>query len=93
MGSSNFPTSVNANPPDLVQFLASQMQRYHIRPEVEAFDVSHIFEAVRLADSGLLLRPLYIQFVMGVKGGMPADKRLFDFCVETLNRLDPTALW
>ena len=38
-------------------------------------------------------RPLYVQFVMGVKNAMPADRPSFDFFVETLGRLAPDAEW
>ena len=30
---------------------------------------------------------------MGVKNAMPCDRRVFDFYIETLNRLAPDALW
>src|SRR6056297_4073257 len=39
VGSNNFPTRVYENPPDLVDWLASQMRHYGIRPEIEAFDL------------------------------------------------------
>ena len=38
---------------------------------------------------GRLKGPLYIQFVMGVKNAMPADKPIFDFYIETVKRLAP----
>src|SRR5918996_463666 len=45
-GSCNFPTRVYENAPDLVDWLASEMLRYGIKPEIEAFDLSMIFKAV-----------------------------------------------
>jgi uncharacterized protein (DUF849 family) len=93
VGSNNFPTRVYENPPDLVDWLASEMQKYDVKPEIEAFDLSHIVQAARMADDGRLKRPIYVQFVMGVKNAMPADKPIFDFYVETLRRLSPDALW
>lgn len=93
VGSNNFPTRVYENPPDLVDWLASEMLKYDIKPEIEAFDLSHIFQAVNLAGSGKLPTPLYVQFVMGVKNAMPADKPAFDFFIETLKRLAPDAEW
>ena len=93
VGSNNFPTRVYDNPPDLVDWLASEMQKYDIKPEIEAFDLSHIFQAAKMAADGRLKAPLYVQFVMGVKNAMPADKRSFDFFVETLKRLAPDAQW
>jgi uncharacterized protein (DUF849 family) len=42
---------------------------------------------------GRLKGPLYIQFVMGVKNAMPADKPIFDFYIDTVKRLAPDAQW
>ncbi len=93
VGSNNFPTRVYENPPDLVDWLASEMLKYDIKPEIEAFDLSHIFQAVKMAGDGRIKGPLYVQFVMGVKNAMPVDKAVFDFYVETLTRLAPDAEW
>jgi uncharacterized protein (DUF849 family) len=93
VGSNNFPTRVYENPPDLVDWLASEMLKYSVKPEIECFDLSHIVQAASMARDGRLATPLYVQFVMGVKNAMPADERIFDFYIETLNRLAPTALW
>lgn len=46
-----------------------------------------------MAADGRLASPLYVQFVMGVKNSMPADERIFDFYIETLQRLAPDAQW
>jgi uncharacterized protein (DUF849 family) len=93
VGSNNFPTRVYENPPDLVDWLASEMLKYNVKPEIECFDLSHIVQAASMARDGRLANLLYVQFVMGVKNAMPADERIFDFYIETLNRLAPTALW
>lgn len=93
VGSNNFPTRVYENPPDLVEWLAEEMLTYDIKPEIEAFDLSHIHQAVSLSKQGKLKAPLYVQFVMGVKNAMPVDRPTFDFYVETLNRLAPDAQW
>lgn len=93
VGSNNFPKRVYENPPDLVDWLAAEMLRYGIKPEIEAFDLSHIFKAAEMARDGRLASPVYIQFVMGVKNAMPADRRVFEFYVETVTRLMPDAEW
>ena len=93
VGSNNFPTRVYENPPDLVDWLAFEMLKYNIKPEVEAFDLSHIVQAARMIGDGRLKGPLYIQFVMGVKNAMPADEKILDFYIETLQRLSPHAQW
>jgi len=93
VGSNNFPTRVYENPPDLVDWLASEMRVYGVKPEIECFDLSHVVQAASMARDGRLQVPLYVQFVMGVKNAMPADERILDFYIETLNRLAPSALW
>ncbi|ROU03036.1 3-keto-5-aminohexanoate cleavage protein [Histidinibacterium lentulum] len=93
VGSCNFPTRIYENAPDLVDWLAAEMKTYGIKPEIEAFDLGHIFQAVKMAQDGRITGPLYVQFVMGVKNAMPADKPSFDFFVETLKRLAPDAEW
>lgn len=93
VGSNNFPTRVYENSPDLVDWLASEMLKYKVKPEIEAFDLGHIVQAARMAADGRLQGPLYVQFVMGVKNAMPADERIFDFYIETLRRLAPDAQW
>ena len=50
VGSNNFPTRVYENPPDLVDWLAGEMQTYGVKPEIEAFDLSHIFQAVNMQE-------------------------------------------
>ncbi len=93
VGSNNFPTRVYENPPDLVDWLASEMKTYEVMPEVEAFDLSHILQAIKMHSEGRLYGKLYVQFVMGVKNAMPADKDVFDYYVETMKRRAPEAAW
>lgn len=87
VGSNNFPTRVYENPPDLIEWLASEMQTFGIKPEIEAFDLSHIFKAREMQDKGQLQEPPYVQFVMGVKNAMPVDRAVFDFYLQTTKRL------
>lgn len=93
VGSNNFPTRVYENPPDLVEWLASEMTTYQITPEIEAFDLSHILQAVAMHKKGSLPGKLYVQFVMGVKNAMPVDRDVFDYYIHTMNRLAPDAEW
>ncbi len=93
VGSNNFPTRVYENPPDLVDWLASEMVKYNVKPEIEAFDLSHIHQAALMHEDGRIPETPYIQFVMGVKNAMPADKDVFDYYVKTVERLLPGADW
>ena len=93
VGSNNFPTRVYENPPDLVDWLASEMRTYQVKPEIECFDLSHIHQAAKLNKDGRIPGQLYVQFVMGVKNAMPVDRPTFDFYIETVKRLLPDAEW
>ena len=93
VGSNNFPTRVYENPPDLVDWLAREMITYDIKPEIEAFDLSHIHQAALMHQDGRLNGRLYVQFVMGVKNAMPVDKDVFDYYIKTVERLLPNADW
>jgi 3-keto-5-aminohexanoate cleavage enzyme len=93
VGSNNFPTRVYENPPDLVDWLAAEMLSHDIKPEIEAFDLSHIHQAAAMQADGRLKGPAYVQFVMGVKNAMPADRDVFDYYVKTVERLLPGSEW
>ena len=87
VGSNNFPTRVYENPPDLVDWLAGEMKTYGVKPEIECFDLSHIFKAHAMWQAGQIVGRPYVQFVMGVKNAMPADRAAFDFMIATAKRL------
>lgn len=93
VGSNNFPTRVYENPPDLVDWLASEMRTFNVKPEIEAFDLSHIHQAVKMNRDGRIPGRLYVQFVMGVKNAMPVDRDVFDYYIKTVKRLAPDAQW
>lgn len=93
VGSNNFPTRVYENSPDLIEWLSSEMRTYDVKPEIEAFDLSHIHQAVMMNRDGRIPGQLYVQFVMGVKNAMPVDKDTFDFYIATVKRLAPEAQW
>lgn len=87
VGSNNFPTRVYENPPDLVDWLATEMRTHGVKPEIEAFDLSHILQAAAMWRDGRIADRPYVQFVMGVKNAMPADREVFDYYIKTVHRL------
>jgi 3-keto-5-aminohexanoate cleavage enzyme len=92
-GSCNFPTIIYENHPDLVRELAEKMMQHDVKPEIEVFDLSMLYQALRMADEGLLRKPLHVQFVLGVKNAMPCIRQAFDFMVDEVQRLAPEATW
>jgi uncharacterized protein (DUF849 family) len=92
-GSCNFPTRVYENPPELIEELAQKMSRYGVKPEIEVFDLAMLYNAVNYARNGLLKSPLHVQFVLGVKHALPADRDILQFEVAKLRELMPAATW
>jgi len=89
-GSVNFPDSVYENSPSLIEALAGDMIRYGIKPEMEIFDLSMIANALDLVPKGLAVPPLHFDFVMGLKGAMPAS---IENLVHLKNSIPRDATW
>jgi 3-keto-5-aminohexanoate cleavage enzyme len=92
-GSCNFPAIIYENHPDLIAELAAKIRQFGIKPEIEVFDVSMMYQAIRMAEEGALQPPLHMQFVLGVKNAMPAIRQVLEFQVAELKRLMPAATW
>jgi 3-keto-5-aminohexanoate cleavage enzyme len=92
-GSCNFPVNIYENHPDLIRELARAMLQYGVKPEIEAFDLSMLYQAINLVEEGLIKPPLHVQFVFGIKHAMPAIRQVLDFEVAELKRLMPDATW
>jgi uncharacterized protein (DUF849 family) len=43
------------------------------KPELECYDVGHLYNAKHLVDRGFIEAPLHLQFVLGIHGGIGAD--------------------
>jgi len=71
-GSVNFPTSIYENPPSLINDLAQSMLKNSIKPEIEIFDLAMLYNAFEMVKEGLLLEPIHVQFVFGIKNALPA---------------------
>jgi 3-keto-5-aminohexanoate cleavage enzyme len=83
-GSSNFPSSVNSNSPELVEALAKKMLDNNLKPEIEVFDTAMLFQALFYLKKGILKGPLHFNFVLDVKGSMPATPKNLMFLVDNL---------
>jgi 3-keto-5-aminohexanoate cleavage enzyme len=89
-GSVNFPNSVYANSPELIEDLAADMQRLGIKPEMEIFDVSMVNNAMALVGKKLVRPPLHFDFVLGLKGALPAS---IENLVHLKNTIPSGATW
>ena len=92
-GSVNFPSIIYENSARFVESLAAQMKEHGVLPEIEVFDLSHIYGARKLADLGLINDRPHVQFVMGIKNALPAETRIVDFLHSELKRVLPNATW
>jgi 3-keto-5-aminohexanoate cleavage enzyme len=66
------------------------MQKYGIKPEMEIFDVSMISNATALLAKGIVATPLHFNFVMGLKGAIPAN---VENLVHMRNTIPTDATW
>jgi len=89
-GSSNFATSVNANSPELIKALAQKMYDNNIKPEIEAFDLAMIHNAVKFVKKGILKAPLHFNLVMNVPGSILGTPKNLMFMVDSL---PPGSTW
>ena len=92
-GSVNFPTSIYENPPSLINDLAHSMLNNSIKPEVEIFDLAMLYNAIELVKSGLLIEPVHVQFVFGIKNALPAKKEILKFQINELKKYLPQSTW
>lgn len=69
-GTVNFGRDVFMNPPELIEHFAKVMVEQGVVPEIEAFDLGHINNALTLVKQGILPPQLHFDFVMGVPGGI-----------------------
>jgi len=92
-GSVNFATMIYENPPDFIDILAKDMLERDIKPECELFDLAMLYNAADLVKRGLLGSPPHVQFVMGIKGAMPARRTILEFMISEMNAVLPGATW
>lgn len=89
-GSVNFGDDVFMNPPAYLEKFARVMKEQGVKPEIEAFDVGMINNALQLVKKGLLSEPLHFDFVMGVPGGIPGTVKNLLHMVESI---PPGSTW
>jgi uncharacterized protein (DUF849 family) len=92
-GTVNFPTIIYENAPALVDQLAAGMKEHAVLPEIEIFDLSHLYGMRRLMDAGLINDRPHVQFVMGIQNALPVAEYLLDILLSVLKRLAPNATW
>lgn len=74
-------------PRDIEGILRRMGEERGARFEFECYDVGHLYMLRHFADRGLVKAPLFIQFVMGVLGGIAAEPEHLDHLKATADRL------
>ena len=62
------------------------MQQHNTKPEFEIYDVGMINNLAFLIREGVVKTPVYLQFVLGILGGIPATIENFIFMLETAKK-------
>ena len=74
-------------PRDIEGVLQRMGKERGARFEFECYDVSHLYMLKHFADRGLVEGPIFIQFVMGVLGGIAAEPEHLEHLKWTADRL------
>ena len=90
IGSINFPVKTFHNPPEWGETAAKRMREYKVKPEIEVFDVGHIYQALDYLGKGLFDDPPYFQLCMGTKWGIEGTLENLLFMK---GKLPPNAQW
>ena len=70
-----------------LRLYAEAMYGVGTKPELEVYDVGMINNIKHLIDAGVLQTPVYMQFVLGILGGIPATPGNLVLLVETATKL------
>lgn len=70
-----------------IRHFVAEMRKTDTRPEFEVYDVGHLYNLEFLVREGIVQTPLWLQFVMGVLGGIRATLYDLMHMLETANRL------
>ncbi|MGI8857777.1 MAG: 3-keto-5-aminohexanoate cleavage protein [Thermomicrobiales bacterium] len=64
--------NIFANTFKSMRYFLETMNEQGTRPELEVYDAGMVNNAAFMINAGALKRPVYIQFVLGILGGLPA---------------------
>lgn len=76
-----------ANTFQIIDDYISIMAKHNTKPEFEVYDVGMISNIVYFLNKGMLKPPVYLQFVMGIMGGIPATLDNLLFLYNTARQL------
>jgi len=93
-GTLNFGDEVFTNAPKDIERLAMYFQEVGVAPEIEVYESGMIDYVAKLVKKGFIThKPLHVQFVLGVPGGMSGKPKNLIYMAEHLKEEIPTATW
>jgi uncharacterized protein (DUF849 family) len=76
-----------------MEYYIETMNQYDIRPEFEVYDVGMINNIAYFYQKGIVKKPIYLQFVMGILGGIPATVENLAYLVRTAREQIGDFVW
>ncbi|WP_439521270.1 3-keto-5-aminohexanoate cleavage protein [Marivita sp.] len=74
-------------PRDIAGVLQQMGEERDARFEFECYDIGHLYMLRHFVDRGLVRKPIFIQFVFGVLGGMGPDPETLDHLIALADKL------
>ena len=74
-GSMNYAATAYVSTPDMLRGMARIIRDAGVKPEIEVFELGHVWLAKRLIEEGLIGTPALFQLCMGIPYGAEADPR------------------
>lgn len=82
MGSMNFGEDLFLNPLPHIKKMAAEIYAQNIVPEVEVYDLGMLETTLQLVERGDVKNPVFLQFVMGVPGGVSGRPEHLDYMLQ-----------
>lgn len=76
-----------------LEYYLTTMNEHGIRPEFEVYDVGMVNNIAYFKEKGLVTKPIYLQFVMGILGGIPATVDNLVYLVKTAREQIGDFVW
>jgi uncharacterized protein (DUF849 family) len=70
-----------------LEHILPTFEEHGTMPELEVYDVGHLYNAKHMVDRGILPTPLHVQFVMGIHGGIAATAKNLNHLVDVADDL------
>jgi uncharacterized protein (DUF849 family) len=71
----NYAATAYVSTPDMLRGMARIIREAGVRPEIEVFELGHVWLAKQLVSEGLIETPALFQLCMGIPFGAEADPR------------------